>query len=102
MKNEFDKEKFMDFLIREFQIPLAELNQEADNSILSNFVNNTYIKIEHRINASIEKEYIKKQILLLRTEWESIPFHDILNTKSLKNKAEKVNLALTKLELMLK
>ena len=100
MKNEFNKEKFMDTLIGEFQIPLTELNQEADNSILSKFLNDTYNEIEHRINASNEKEYIKKQILLLRTEWDSIPFHDILNTESLKNKAEKVNLGLTNLERM--
>ena len=101
MKNEFNEKKFMDTLIGELQIPLAGLNQEADNSILSNFLK-YYIKIEHRINASNNKEYIKKQILLIRTEWDSIPFHDILNTESLKNKAKKVNLALTTLELMLK
>jgi len=100
VKNEFNKEEFMDTLIGEFQIPLAELNQEAENGILSNFVNNTYIEIEHRINASNKKEYIKKQILLLRTEWDSIPLNYILNTESLKNKAEKVNLALTNLDRM--
>ena len=97
MKNDFNKEKFMDTLIKEFQNSLAELIGEADDSILSNFVNNTYIEIEHRINASNNKEYIKKQIWMLRTEWETIPFHDILNTKSLKNNAKKANLALTKL-----
>ena len=100
MKNEFNKEKFMDTLIGEFQIPLAELSQEADNSILSNLINNTYNEIEHRINASNKKDYIKKRILLLRMEWDSIPFNNILNTKCLDAKAAKMNLALTNLERM--
>ena len=102
MKNELNQEEFNELneTLDEFQIGLAELNRKEDIPILNNFLNTTFVKIQRRIVASNKKEYIKKEISLLRMGWDSVRHEEILNSESLQNNVVKVGLSLSKLERM--